>query len=133
MWKKIIIAWILVFITMGILDWIANSLILMGIYQETESLWRPMEEMKWWVGYLASLISTFCFVYVYAKFVSPKSMKNSIIYGLFWGIAIGAGMGYGTYAYMPIPYSLAAGWFWSTIVTMTASGLVLGLIIKENN
>ncbi len=131
MWKKIIIAWVLVFIAIGILDWISNSLILMGIYEETESLWRPMAEMKWWVGYLASAISSFFFVLIYSKFVSPKSLKNAILYGLSWGVAVGAGMGYGTYAYMPIPYALAAGWFWSTIVTMTVSGGVLGLIVKE--
>ncbi|MFH1051758.1 MAG: hypothetical protein V1779_12625 [bacterium] len=90
-----------------------------------------MEEMKRWVGYMASAISTFFFVYIYAKMISPKSLKNAILYGLFWGIAAGASMGYGSYSVMDIPYALAAGWFWGTIVEVTAGGLVLGLIVKE--
>jgi len=131
MWKKIIIAWILVFLAIGILDWITNSLILMGVYEECKQLWRPMEEMKWWVGYMAIAISSFCFVFLYSKLINPKNLKSSLLYGLFWGIAIGAGMGYGSYAYMPLPYALAAGWFWSSVVNMTVGGLVAGLIIKD--
>jgi hypothetical protein len=41
------------------------------------------------------------------------------------------GMGYGTYSVMPIPYSLALGWFWGTVVETTLAGVLLGLIVKE--
>ena len=133
MWKKLIIAWVLVFIAVSILGYVLHSLILMGLYEETKNLWRPMEEMKWGVSYMASAISTFFFVLIYIKMISPKSLKNAILYGLFWGIAAGSSMGYGSYSSMPMPYALAAGWFWGTIVEITVGGLVLGLIVKDNN
>ena len=131
MWKKLLLAVLAVFVTIGILDYIIHSMILMNIYSETKELWRPEGEMKMSVMYISNIISVFFFVFIYTKMVNPKNMKNAIMFGLFWGIAAGSSMGYGTYSVMPLPYSLAAGWFWSTIIEMTIAGAVMGLIVKE--
>jgi hypothetical protein len=90
-----------------------------------------MEEMKWAVQYMAVFFSSFAFVYIYAKLISPKSIKNAIIYGAFWGFAAGMSMGYGSYSVMELPYILAAGWFWGTLIEATVGGLIIGLMIKE--
>ena len=129
--KKLLLAVLAVFVTIGILDYIIHSMILMNIYSETKELWRPEGEMKMSVMYISNIISVFFFVFIYTKMVNPKNMKNAIMFGLFWGIAAGSSMGYGTYSVMPLPYSLAAGWFWSTIIEMTIAGAVMGLIVKE--
>jgi hypothetical protein len=53
------------------------------------------------------------------------------IYGLLFGVAMGIGMGYGTYAVMPIPYSMALTWFLGTVVEATVGGLLAGLIVRS--
>ena len=42
-------------------------------------------------------------------------------------------MGYGSYSYMPIPYSLALGWFLASTVEGVAAGVVVGLIVKGDS
>lgn len=131
MWKKIILAIIVIFVALGILDYVLHTLILSSVYESTKELWRPMEDMKICVMYLSSLIGIVAFVYTYVLLVRPKNLKNAILFGLLIGVFMGVSMGYGTYSYMPIPYVLAASWFWGTIIELTIAGLLLGLIIKD--
>lgn len=131
MTKKIILATIAIFILWFVMDWVIHGVLLMPTYNETASLWRPMEEMKPWLMWIVNAISIVCLVFVYAYFFKEKNLKNGVIYGLLIGIAYGAGMGYGTYAYMPIPYILAQGWFWASVAEITAAGAVMALIIKD--
>ena len=131
MTKKIIFATIAVFVLWFLLDWVIHGMLLMPTYNETASLWRPMEEMKPALMWFVNAITAACLVSVYALFFKEKNLKNGAIYGLLIGIAYGAGMGFGTYAYMPIPYILAQGWFWASVVEVTAAGVVIGLIVKD--
>jgi hypothetical protein len=131
MWKKLLLATIVLFVAFGIMDFVLHSLILMGVYSETKELWRPMAEMKMWVQYVAKIISIFSFVFIYSKLITNKSLKNSIIFGTFWGIAAGMSMGYETYAVMPIPYILAISWFWGSFIEWAVAGLIAGMIIKD--
>ena len=39
-------------------------------------------------------------------------------------------MGYGSYSWLPIPYSLALVWFLGTTVEGVVGGLVAGLILR---
>ena len=131
MWKKFLLAFIAVYVAYFVLDYILHGLILKGTYQEYKDLWRPDMMSKMWIMFLTYAVSAFCFVYIYFKLISPKSTKNAIIYGLIIGIFSGTGMGYGSYCMFPIPYFLAAAWFWGCIVEMTIIGWILSLIIKE--
>lgn len=129
--KRIIFAVIAVFAAWSVLDFIIHGKLLMPTYEETKHLWRPMSEMKEWILHLVSVIAAVCVVLIYALFFKTKNIKNGLIYGLLLGIAWGISMGYGTYAYTPIPYFLAQAWFWATVVELTVAGLIVGLIVKE--
>jgi hypothetical protein len=48
-----------------------------------------------------------------------------------YGVAVGVGMGYGSYSMMPIPYSMALTWFLGTVVEAVLGGFLLGAIIKN--
>jgi len=130
MWKKIILATIAVFVVWGILDYVIHVVILEGTYEATKELWRPQGEMKMGLMYLVTFITALVFVYIYARFVSEKNMGNAILFGLIYGAGYGISMGYGSYSFMPIPYSLALVWFLGTVVELTIGGILLGLIVK---
>ena len=83
-----------------------------------------------WVMHVAVLISTAAFVFIYAALVANKTVRSGIGYGLLFGVGVGAGMGYGTYAVMPIPYSMALTWFLGTVVEAAVGGLLVGLIMN---
>ena len=131
--KKSLIAVAAVFILWEVLDFILHQQILMSTYEETASLWRPMEEMmsKMWIMHMVVLISAAVFVYIYVRFFAEKNMGSAVKYGIVYGIAVGMGMGYGTYTVMPIPYTLAMGRFWGTVVESALAEVVLGAIVKD--
>ncbi len=129
--KKCILAVIAVFVLWSIMDFVIHGLILAPIYAETESLWRPMEEVKMGLGYLIMLIVSTAFVLIYAQLAKDKNVCSGFRYGLLYGIATGVSMGFGSYCWMPIPLSLAWGWMLGCIAETIAAGIVIGAILKS--
>jgi hypothetical protein len=131
MTKRIVFAAIAVFVTWFFLDWVIHGTLLMPTYEKTASLWRPMAELKPHMIWIANALGAVCMVLIFALFFKEKNLKTGLYYGLLLGVAWGAGMGYGSYGYMPIPYFLAQAWFWAMVVEAAAAGVVIGLIVKD--
>ena len=129
--KQIVFATLAVFVTWSVMDYLIHGVLLAPVYQQTASMWRPMAEMKPLLMWIVTLISALCMVGVYALFFKQKNLKSGALYGLLLGIGWGASMGFGSYVYMPIPYILAQGWFWGTLVEAVAAGVVIALIVKD--
>lgn len=129
--KRTALAILAVFITWSVLDFVIHGLILGSAYAAMPQLWRPMADMKMGLMYFTVLVIAASFVYIYARFIAEKHIKTAMLYGLIFGIASGIGMGYGTYAVMPIPYSMAFVWFIGSVVEFTIGGLLAGLIVKK--
>ena len=128
--KRIILAIIAVYVTWSVMDIIIHGFLLMPIYVETSSLWRPENEMKNGLLYLVTLVGAVGFVLIYNYFKS-KSIKTGLLYGLILGVTWGFSMGFGTYSYSPIPFTLAWSWFGATIVELLVAGLLVGVIVKD--
>jgi hypothetical protein len=131
MMKKVLLATLAVFVAWGALDYVIHNLILSSSYTATAHLWRPDGEMKMGLMIFASLVSTFFFVFIYARFFGEKGMKTGLMYGLLFGIGMGIGFGYGSYSVMPIPYNMALTWFLGTVVEGTVGGIITGAIINK--
>ena len=131
MTRDILLGSVVVFIAWAILDYLIHGVLLMPTYEQTADLWRPTGEMKPWLMWIVNLIAAVCLVAVYAVFFKAKNIRNGLVYGLLVGIAWGAGMGYGSYSYMPIPYFLAQAWFWAKVVELIVAGALMGLIVKD--
>jgi hypothetical protein len=125
------IATVVVFVVWEIIDFIVHRLILGGAYADTASLWRPEPEMKMALMFGVVLVAAFAFVMIYDRLVKKRGLVTGLSLGLWFGLAIGISMGYGTYAVMPIPYVMAATWFWGSIVQGALGGVAVGMIIKE--
>ena len=128
--KKLLLAILAVFISWQILDYIIHGVILMDVYEQTQSLWRPMEEMSMPMMMIVSILVSAIFCYIYYTFVSNKNLNTALKFGLFYGLGWGISFGYGSYTVMPIPYYLAFVWFLGTVVEAVVAGLLVGLIIK---
>ena len=131
MCKRKALAVLAVFVAWTAMDFVIHGLILGPTYKETAAMWRPMEEMKMGLIHVVALISAAVFVSIYAKFVTEKSVKTAVKYGLLFGIGAGVSMGYGTYAVLPMPYHIALVWFLGTVCETTVGGLITGLIVRE--
>ncbi len=133
MFKRAALAMLAIFITWAALNYIIHAILLDATYKATAELWRPDAEMKMRLMQLVTAISAVGFVLIYVRLVDRKSMASALCYGLLIGIIFGISMGYGTYSYMPIPYSLALSWFLGELAKMLAGGLLLGLIVKPSS
>ena len=128
--KRVILAVLAVFVAWQLLDFVIHGLILMKTYQETASLWRPMNDMKMGLMRLVGLVAATVFTVIYAGFIHEKSVANGLKYGLIFGVGAGASMGLGTYCVMPIPWVLALGWLVGTVVETVVAGVLVGCIVK---
>jgi len=128
---RAILAVVAVFVVWTGLDMVIHGVILADAYAATAELWRPMDEMKMYLIHLVVLISATAFVAIYAVLCARKGIMIAVGYGVLFGVASGISMGYGTYAVMPIPYTMAMVWFWGCVVEAALGGVLLGLILKK--
>lgn len=129
--KKTVMAIVAIFILWSVLDFVIHGALLGEAYKANAELWRPMEEMKMGLMRIVVLISAVMFVLIYALFFNEKNINTALQYGLLFGIGAGISMGYGSYAVMPIPYSMAFTWFFGTLIEVALGGLLLGFIIHD--
>ncbi|OGR00780.1 MAG: hypothetical protein A2505_02925 [Deltaproteobacteria bacterium RIFOXYD12_FULL_55_16] len=128
--KRTIWAIVTVFIAWSIMDFILHGILLRPTYEATANLWRPMDQMNMPLMYFVTLIFTGCFVLIYGFMVRQKSLASGLLFGALFGLATGISMGFGSYSYMPIPLTLAWGWFLGSWLEAIIAGAIIGTIIK---
>ncbi|MEW6529555.1 MAG: hypothetical protein AB1473_01890 [Thermodesulfobacteriota bacterium] len=131
MFKKIVLSIAAVFVAWAIMDFVIHGLILRASYEATAQFWRPMPEMKMGLMYLCTLIIAFAFTCIYALLVAQKNIGSGVKLGVFFGLAYGVPMGFGTYSYMPIPFHMALVWCLGSFIESLVAGIIVGSIIKE--
>lgn len=131
MLKRAAMAVVLVFLAWTAMDMVIHGVLLGPIYEATASLWRPMDEMNMPLMYFVSAASAIFFVTIYALLVGEKSLASGIKLGVLYGLAIAIPMGFGSYSYMPIPMSLAWGWFLGGLAEMVVAGAIVGVVVKS--
>ena len=130
MTKRIVFGIVVVFVSWQILDFVIHNVILSATYAATADLWRPMEEMKMGLIAFVALIASVTFVLIWCCLIKGDSVCSGALYGLLYGISVGSGMGFGTYAVIPIPGSLAWAWFIGTVVEAIVAGVLVALIVR---
>ncbi len=129
--KRFLLAVVVVFIVHQALGYLIHQVLLMGLYEQTENLWRPAAEIKHGIMILNGLIWAFLFVCIFAKGYEGKGLMEGIRYGFWIGLLISIPFAYDTYAVMPIPYSLALSWFIYSTIQIIISGAVAALLYKK--
>jgi len=129
--KRFIAALVAVFAAWSVMDYLIHVVMLDSAYRATAQLWRPPEEMNMVLMSAVTLIIAAAFTGLYAQLVFPKSPPIGLVYGLFFGIIFGVSMGLGSYAYMPVPFTLAMAWLFGSLVECAVAGWLVGAIIRE--
>jgi hypothetical protein len=129
--RNLIKSTLAVFFSWQIIDFIAHSQLMCGLYQATKDLWRPEAEMLWPLMMGVSLVVAFCFVAIYAFLIKPKSLQQGLRYGILYGFAAALPMAFGTYSFSPIPLALAWGWFFTAMLEFVLAGLIVGALMKD--
>jgi hypothetical protein len=126
--KKFWTGVVAVFVTLAVVEAIVNMVLLSSAYQATANLWRPMGEMKIWVFYVVYAFIAFFLTLIFSKGYEGKGITEGVRFGFYIGMLMAVPMAYGTYASMPIPYSLALQWFLYGLIEYIIAGIVLALV-----
>lgn len=130
---RVIAAAIAVFVLWSASDALVHGVFLQSGYAKHPELFLTPETMRVPLLQLVVLAHAVIFTKIYSWLISPKSVLTGIIFGLLWGVAHGIGMGYGTYATMPIPLELASSWFLLMTVQGVLAGVIVALIVRQRD
>ena len=128
--KRFIIASILIFIAVEILDLVEHGLILGNTYQSLMGIWRTDMNSVMWIMYVTALAFSLLFVYIFIKGYEGKGIAEGIRYGLLVGLLM-AGIDIANqYVVYPIPLMLAIQWFVYGMVRFVIYGIIAAAIYK---
>ena len=130
--KRPLLAGLAILIAWMLLDVLLHRLFLAPLYDASQELWRPFDQMNVTLIYAASLLLIGVFVGIYRLLVRPKSLGTGLALGAFIGLALGVSVGLGTFIHMPIPPALAWGWFVGGWVKGLVAGAIVGVVIVES-
>ncbi|MGH8549662.1 MAG: hypothetical protein ACRERU_13885 [Methylococcales bacterium] len=133
MFRKLLLGTSAVFALWTGLDFFFHGLVLGEYYKETAHLWRTIEDAKMVLNSVVVLVSSFMFTLIYTILVNPKGMRTGLVYGILFGVAAGMTLGYGAYAFMPVPYFMAFIWTVTGLVEGIAGGAAVGLLVKNDS
>ncbi len=122
---EILAAWML-------LDLIAHRFFLAPVYEATASLWRPFDQMNVVLIYAVTIVLIGVVIGIYSLLVRPKSLGAGLVLGALLGLALGTASGFGTFVHMPIPLSLAWGWFIAGWLKGFVAGGIAGAVIVDS-
>jgi hypothetical protein len=131
-WKKLLIAFGVVFVVGQVIMFIVHGMILDPTYKRLADIFRPRAEMDslMWVGIVTSLIYSFFFVYIFARGYEGKGIGEGVRFGLIIGCFWTIPSVYGQYMVYSLPYSLILQWVLYDFVTIVIMGILAALIYK---
>lgn len=119
-----------VFVLLVVVGMVIHGVLLRPIYSTMEGMLRPEAEMKMWIIFVVDAVIAYFFTLIFSKGYENKGIAEGIRYGTYIGVMFGISMGYGSYASMQIPYSLALQWFLYTVAQYIVCGVALAFIFK---
>jgi hypothetical protein len=131
--KKFIVSLASVFAITYIIDLFMNNSFLRTAYEQTQSLWRPENEIMsmWHLCVIVHLIFAIIIVQFFKNFVFISEKKHTLHDSLGAGLLIGELVGLiqlSSYIFMPIPPSIAIVWFTSMVIKCVGAAYVLWVI-----
>ena len=133
--KRWVLASLAAFGITFVLDFIAHGRLLMGLYEQTATVWRPHVEshQMMWLMTLGQLLFGLVFAWMYTK--GYESAKPGLGQGLRYGLAIGllVAIPYMTvwYVVLPIPFALAMRWVASMLANCLCASAAVGVIYRR--
>ncbi|MDP9195664.1 MAG: hypothetical protein M3O22_02675 [Pseudomonadota bacterium] len=112
-------------------EMLVHGHLLMPLYLEAATLWRPMEEMEkgMLLNLARQLAMALAFVALYARCCAGLPLYRTLKFGFWTGLMLGVSAA-GCYVWMPIPGKLALAWLAALLVWGLASALIARLVYR---
>ena len=130
--RNFILSALAVFVVHPSLDLAIHGELLTGTYEPSADMWRSQDDMGRMIPVmiLVGLLWSVLFTYFFSRVAKGEGVMEGVRYGFCMGLFVTVPMSLGTYALMPIPGSLALGWFVRGMIQLVICGVVLSLVYR---
>ena len=126
--KKVWVGAVVVYALLSVLEGVIHGQLLASEYAKMPNLFRPLEEIMFWLLSVTYAIVAYFFTLIFSKGYERKGIAEGVRYGVYVGFMMAIPMAYFTYATMPITYALALQWFLYRMLEFILCGVVLAWI-----
>lgn len=128
--RKLFLASFLVFISFVVLDGVIHGVFLRHLYERVCGLWRLDVQDKAWIMIVLDYLTAVLFVYIFTFGRENKGVAEGVRYGLLMGLFFSLIGVFGQYVVYPLPFQLAAGWFFFNLVEFVVAGIITVLVYQ---
>ncbi|MGQ9802196.1 MAG: hypothetical protein ACUVRL_11120 [Candidatus Saccharicenans sp.] len=129
-WKRFVIASVVVFVSIQVMEFVVNNIIMMGQYESLQNLWRPDMASKMWIMYLIGVMVAFLFTYIFIKGREGKGLAEGVRYGIIIWLFVAVPMSLWTWVMLPVPFKMSLWWMVSSLIEYIIAGLLVAAIYK---
>ena len=118
------------FIFVFLFEMLVHGFALMGMYEQTQHLWRGPEDMN--MPFMAAMQFIFVIItaFIFTRHYEGKGIGEGVRFGAYIGLLLGFVM-LSFYAFMPIPFALALCWFFASLFETIGLGVIYALLYKK--
>jgi len=136
-WKKLWIAFLLVFVAYFATNMFIHTVILGDTYlkPDIQNSMRPEAEMGkyFWVRIVTMLVFSFFFTYIFAKGYERKGLMEGVRYGLIITLFYFFVTCFDQFITYPIPYFVVWYWIIAGLVQAILMGIIAALVYKPKS
>jgi hypothetical protein len=128
--KSYVLSVAAVFATIVLYDFVVHQNFLMDMYQRTEDVWRPIDDMNMISMFASQLFFAVMFVFIFSRNYENRGVQEGVRFGMYIGLLLAA-LNLGTYSYLPIPFGLTLCWMLAALVKGLVCGIAVSSIYKK--
>jgi hypothetical protein len=130
--KRYLAASAATFVFIFVFEFLWHGQLLGGLYQATQSLWRPETEMGTYFPLipLYQALLALVIVFLFTRHYEGKGIGEGVRFGCTIGALLGI-LSASMYVFMPVPGVLALGWFVGWFLGGLGSGMIASLVYRR--
>ena len=125
--KRFLLASLGAFVFVFLYELLVHGHLMMGLYDQTATVWRPEEESNMPIMLLSQLLFGAALAFFYPIVGSDTECKKAIPFGIGLGLVMAAPQ-LATYSYLPIPLTLSLSWALISFVKALGSTYIVSKI-----
>ncbi len=125
--KRFLLASLGAFVFVFLYELLVHGHLMMGLYDQTATVWRPEEESNMPIMLLSQLLFGAALAFFYPIVGSDAECKKAIPFGIGLGLVMAAPQ-LATYSYLPIPLTLSLSWALISFVKALGSTYIVSKI-----
>lgn len=128
--KRYVLATFSAFFFVFLYEFIIHGLLLKGVYIETAQIWKPQSQQSMMVMGLSQYLFSALTVFLYTRHHEGKGPREGIRFGLILGLILSS-LDFGSFAFLPIPFSLVFSWMAANFLKGIGVGLIASIVYKN--